>query len=167
MSEDTPELPPFNPSAPLWCAQLSSSMDPAIDQEAENAPTLLAQYATSRHPVELARVPLRAGEKLTLWKLRPLTSAERAELLSMASPSAVLESFRIACVARMDNAVVAEGGSVSGTEVPAELERGRAKHSWVKAQMEIGGGALVDELGALALQRANVHPKARRPYVLR
>lgn len=161
------QIPPYSPSEPLWCMQLSSGMDPAVDQDAEDAATRLAEYATSRHPMELARVPLRAGERPTLWKLRPLTPEERSELLSQPTPKAVLEAFRCAVVARCDGATVSADGRVSGAEEAAPLDRGRATAAWVKAQIALGGGALVDELGSLALQRANVHPKARRPYVLR
>lgn len=165
--EQRPEPPPFDPCADLWAMQASGGTDPAVDLDHPDAPRRLAEYVTSRHPVELARVPLRSGASPTLWQLRPLTIDERSEILSLPTPKALLEAFRCAVTARMDRVSIAADGAVSGTETRATLDRGRGSDAWVKAQVALGGGALVDELGSLALQRANVHPKARRPYGLR
>lgn len=167
MNTNLCDAPCYDPCAKLWVAQVSSGMDPAFDQDHPDLPRLAAAYITSRHPKELAAVPLREGETLTLWQLRPLTIEERTEVLSMPTARCILEAFRCAVVARMDRAVVAPDGTVTGTEEPAKIDRNRASDAWVKAQVALAGGGLVDELGSLALQRANVHPKARRPYVLR
>lgn len=151
----------MSPSEPLWAASI---FDPAIQIDAEGVTELAGAYARSRTLASLGALPLVEGERLTLWRLRPLTVSERADVLAeVGEHRRALKAFRLACNARLDGATVVNGALDGGTLV----ERGAATgEQWAQAQADAFGASVVDELGSLALQRATVSPKAREPFKL-
>lgn len=163
------DLPPFSPSSPLWVAQIAGYGDPAFDRDHDGFAAALRLYEQTRRPEHLAAIPLVPGARLTLWKLRPLTPAERTDVKGFATEDLRrFIAFRTAVVARIDGGAVSASGEVTGPERPAPLmPNGKlTSDDWLTEQVADAGGGIVDELGALVLQRATVHPKAPRPYRL-
>ena len=150
-----------SPSAPLWACSLT---DPALapeDAERPERSKLLRAYGSTRSHADLAALELVEGERLTFWRLRPLTPAQRAECLALSDlAQKYLAAFRIACDARYEGGTMGPDGPVGGKHI--DRPKGEAERDeWVVEQVALGGGLIVDELGGIALVRASVHPKAR------
>jgi hypothetical protein len=159
-----------NPSKELWAAQCASPGDEAFDRAHPDFDRRVTEYLRTRSLDDLALVPLRAGLKLTLWRLRPLRPTERTDLRSMTSAALQqLCACRLAVTARIDGAELRDG-KVVGAVVEARMVPGgavpMAESEWIEAQTELAGGQWIDEFGDLVLQRATVHPKAPAPYGL-
>ena len=155
-----------NPSLPIFVAQLS---DPAL---ALSPPGALAKYKTSRSYADLAAL---GASGVVLYKLRPLSAEQRASLMSIETPeSKWLLAARLSVVSVVRENANVTADKVTGPEDPlpevTELPGG-GKPRWPQLSDEgvaqlvaLGGGALLDELGELALERATVHPRSLAPF---
>ena len=164
-----------HPSKDIWVAQCHpDATDPAFDLDRTDARGLLAAYRASRTYADLAAVPCVAGASPVLVRLRPLTPEQRAALLASSTDSTqYLTACLFAAVAVMEGATVAMDGphgreeALASTTVNAAgqtLRWSQITPEGLRRLADLGGGALLDELGELALQRATVHPRALAPF---
>ena len=161
-----------NPSRELWVAQAADPGDEAFDTAHPQFTVTLARYIRTRSLEDLEKVPLIPGKHLTLFLLRPLKATERTDVLN--SPGEALQRFVAVSTAvhkvTLNSSI--EGGKVVGGSVvvPTTINRAgampMADKEWIDQLCENAGGQILDELGALVIARASVHPKARAPYKL-
>ena len=159
-----------NPAHDLLVAQAADPGDPAFDLDRPGSDEAVQRYIRTRSLDDLASIPRRDGAGLTLFRLRAITKDERRRATGLVgAESQAYFAFRLACTGRVEEAVL-EGGTVRGREVPAKVEKvgelRMSSEAWVEDCVSIGGGQLVDELGAFVLARANVHPRALDPFEL-
>jgi len=158
--------PNDNPARPTHFA---SRLDAAFDDSTDAGKAALAAYVESRSIVDLSMVPVRAGMTLTLWKVRPLSAAERAVVLSNRSEAmADLNAVQYGVVARVEGATVLATGLNGGTETV--FKRHDASNivapEALAAELEIAGGVWVDELGAFIRARSDARPGRYFPFSL-
>ena len=160
-----------NPARELWVAQCADPGDPAFDTAHPQFAVCLARYIRTRSLDDLAKVPVLPGLRPALYLLRPLRTSERTDVLNQ--PGEALQRFVAVCTAVhkvLVGASIADGKVSGGTVVEATVSKGgalpMADAAWMDRLSEEAGGQIVDELGALVIQRANVHPTARGSYRL-
>ena len=159
-------MPSPNPARDLFVAQTAAPGDAAFDTGHEDYARTMTAYIRSRSPEALAAIPRHPGVGLTLWRMKALTAAQRADALAQVGESRQrYVAFTQAVTERVDGATLAPDGTPQGG---ATVKRGENESTaeWVAAQVEIAGGQILDELGALALDRATVHPRMRDPFGL-
>ena len=137
----------------LLVAQITGRGDRAFDRKADGFRAALIKYAKSRSAADLAAIPTKLDAKPTLYAVRVLTPEARAVVADTDGMSArALVAVRLGVAeirhpdGRVEKAPV-ESSSAIGTMASAE---------WTKTLSAIGGGALLDELGAVVLTRADV-----------
>lgn len=152
---------------------VASILDPAFDTSTLEKRALLDAYAASRDLADLAVVPTVAGQTSVLWKVRPLTATQRGVVNSNRHEGlSDVDALRYAVVARIEGAQVLlldDGGAWVNGGVVTELRRGDnglVTDEALAAELEIGGGVWVDELGAVIRHRSNLHPRRFLPFTL-
>lgn len=135
----------------LRAAQLGAPRtDRAFDRKHPEWERLAKRYARTRHPSDLAALPLREGQTPRLYGLAMLTPEAYA---AMQSEKGAARLYFLVCVAVVE--IAHPDGRV---ERPAKTEkRGEltvASMEWVAKLQALGGLGLVDELGHLIERRA-------------
>lgn len=124
--------------------------DRAFDRKAEGWAKLATRYARTRHPSDLAALPLREGAMPTLYGLSMLTPEGYQAMQGERGAARVYLVVRL-CVAEIRHA----NGQV---EKPAVFEKvgglTLATMAWVERLAALGGLGLLDELGVIAERRA-------------
>lgn len=137
----------------LLVAQITGRGDAALDRKAEGLRAALIRYAKTRSAADLAALPLKLDAKPRLYGVRVLTPEARAVVADTDGMSArALVAVRLG---------VAEIRHPDGTVEKAPVESSSAVGSmasteWTRRISALGGGALLDELGAVVLTRADV-----------
>lgn len=137
----------------LPVAQITGRGDPAFNRKADGFRVALVRYAKTRSPKDLAAIPLLEGKKPRLYAVRVLTPEARAVVIDTPGMAArALTAVRVG---------VAEIRHPDGTveKAPVELRGGdlgsMATQEWTKTIAGHGGAALLDELGAVVMTRAD------------
>ena len=125
--------------------------DRAFAVNADGAAAALRRYSATRHPADLARVPLREGRTPRLYGVRMLTAAE----LSALQPHRGLERSILACRVGVTFARSPEG-SVERATMESEGTVKLATMEWIEKLQAIGGVQLLVELGEIIQRRAEI-----------
>lgn len=138
----------------LWVAQVTGRGDPAFDRTADGHHAALIRYAKTRAPAHLGAIPLFEGRTPRLYGVRVLTPEARAVVLDTSGAAA-----RAVCAVRVGVAEIRHpDGAVE--KAPVEIRGGdlgsMATQAWTRRLSDLGGGSLVDELGAVVLTRADL-----------
>jgi hypothetical protein len=149
-----------SPSQPLVVVSLN---DPAFDRRSPRWPDACAEYLTARHPDQLAALPVVQGEAPARFMLAPLSVAALDWCRRAESPDVQrVRAFSCAVTLYTD----ADGHEHAPDKIVTTTEGfGEAVASWREHVAAEHGMAVVYELGAVALQRAEVHPRALDPFV--
>lgn len=138
----------------LWVAQVSGPRpDPAFDMRAAGYHEALEQYAKTRRPEDLAKVPCKAGRTPRLYGVQLMTPEVYQAIHTLPADRAV---------ARMHFAVAVTVHAMmeSGATTPATFRAGEklqiADEAWLARLQRTGGEFLLGELAALALRRADL-----------
>lgn len=155
----------MNPSAdPFVTILCSHPADPAIDWTAPGAQEIVLEHARRRTPETLAKIPTRDGMALARVTLRALSHAEmrfleRQKAAGAWSPFDLHES-----AAGMAVEEIRCGGTVWAPERRDEGGVKRLNDASAEALWERLGMTGIEELGALAMQRARLRDVG--PFVL-
>lgn len=137
----------------LWIASVvGPKCDPAFDTKHPEWLTLAQQYARTRDPRDLEKLPLREGRKLRLHAIEVLTPRQYAHLDAMTDP--MDRALSAVCVASLR--VKHADGHVEEAPIAARGDQGSAADvaKWPARLGELGGMNLVRELASVILQRA-------------
>ena len=169
MSDTEKPTPIENPSRPLWVVSL---YDPALNTE-KGTPGFEAglAYIRSRAIADLAKIPVRDGATPVLVELAPLTPASRTAALGTAGDAArYLAALRYSARRVIVGPWAVNAGAIDGAAEDLDLD---TRSTWpvltekgLARLHDLLGGTALDELGSVALQRANVHPRALSPFLL-
>lgn len=165
-----------NPSRDLPVALIADPGDAAFDTGHADFARAITAYERTRTLADLAAVPLRADHPgMTLYVLAPLTAGALAAVreaggVAYGQGVAVLHALR----AVVTHARVAPDGAVSGERAAVERlsdKHGRpldgvAPYAVLDRLQEEEGGQAIQELGALAIERATVSPRKLAPFTL-
>jgi hypothetical protein len=157
-------------SNPTHATYVASVLDPAFNTSTTEGRAALDVYASTRELADLAKIPLAGGDRPTLWKVKALTAEQRAIVLSNTfAGMRALDATRFAVIARLEGATVGANGIEGGKETALETSGEKSPMLTEKAlaaEVEIAGGAWVDEIGSVVIHRANLHPRRFRPFTL-
>jgi len=137
----------------LLVAQITGRGDRAFDRKADGYRAALIKYAKSRSAVDLAAIPTKLDAKPTLYAVRVLTPEARAVVADtdgMSARALVAVRLGVAEIRHPDGSTEkapVESSSTVGAMAPPE---------WSRRVAALGGGSLLDELGAVVLTRADV-----------
>ncbi len=138
----------------LLVAQITGRGDPAFDRKSDEYRPALIRYAKTRAPAHLDAIPLLDGRKPRLYGVRVLTPEARAVVADTPGASArALVAVRcgVAEIRHPDGGI---------EKAPVEIRGGdlgsMATQAWTSRLGALGGGSLLDELGAVVLTRADV-----------
>lgn len=137
-------------STVLQVAQMGAPRtDRAFDRKAEVWAKRAARYVTTRHPSDLAALPLREGKTPRLYSLAMLTPEGYTAMQARRGAERVYFLVRLAVLDTQHEAQ---------TEKPEKGEREGdltlAPMSWVARLQHIGGLGLVEELATIIERRA-------------
>lgn len=156
-----------NPARDTYVA---SYLDPAFDTSTPEGLAALDAYARTRALADLAKVPLVEHTRPVLWRVRALTAQERAIVVSNRTPPmADYDAVRYAVIERIEDAVVTPEGRVEGgrpTLLARDKASGLATAEALAAEMDVAGGAWIDEMGGVIRQRTDMHPRRLLPFRL-
>jgi hypothetical protein len=149
-----------SPSQPLVVVSLN---DPAFDRRSPRWPDACAEYLTARHPDQIAALPVVQGEAPARFTLAPLSVAALDWCRRAESPDVQrVRAFSCAVTSYTD----ADGHEHKPEKIVTTSDGfGEAVASWREHVAAEHGMSAVYELGAVAIQRAEVHPKALDPFV--
>lgn len=156
---DVPQRPRIvSPSAPTTIVSLN---DPALDRTSRAYDAAAVVYLRSRHPDDRAALPVLTGETLAEYVLDPL-SLEALRWCERAETDVIRfqRAFRCACFVWRDS----DGHEHKATGIDRGAGFPEAPDVWLEASVQAHGLDAVLEVGAVALQRAHVHPRARDPF---
>ena len=177
-------MPPSNPSTLLWIVQIGTlaraeppTCDPALDLDGQVAPVdgedapptlteLLTQYERTRDPALAARLPVHPGQQLVQLAVGPLTAAAYRWASEVTGVSRAQRAFLACCTCFKDG----EGMEHHAAKFGASRELGRgirmASEAWLDHVQDTLGASVVDEVAAVALERAKAGPRAVAPFSL-
>lgn len=137
---------------PLFVAQISGRGDKAFDRDHKDFRRALTEYARTRGEKHLAAIPLLEGRKPRLFEVKVLTAHARSIVLGEADEAA----RRLLAVRAGVSAIRHADGTTEQPKVASRGELGQlADADWAERIYELGGGYLVDELGAAVIHRTN------------
>lgn len=137
----------------LLVAQLTGRGDAAFDRKADGFRAALVKYAKTRAPAHLDALPLLTGRKPRLYGVRVLTPEARAVVADTDGMSArALVAVRLGVTEIRHPDGVVEKAPVESSSTIGSM----ASTEWTKRLFDLGGGALLDELGAVVLTRADL-----------
>lgn len=137
----------------LWVAQISGRGDRAFDKEHDDYRRAVTEYARTRGATHLAAIPLLEGQKPRLFEIKVLSAHARSIVLGESD-----EAARRLLAVRAG--VVSIKHPDGDKEKPKTSQRGDigqlADAAWGERIYQLGGGYLIDELGAVVMHRTNV-----------
>lgn len=138
----------------LYVAQITGRGDGAFDRTHANYRPALLRYARSRLPADLDAIPRIEGRHPRLYGVRVLSPEARAVVADTegaASRALIAVRVGVADIRHPDN---------TREQAPVEVRGGdlgsMATAEWPRTLARLGGGALLDELGAVVIARADV-----------
>lgn len=142
--------------------------DPALDLAAEGAAQALTRYARERSDDARAALPIKAGATPSLFTVLPLTMAGwRFVDTAPTDVERVQRAFMVACHGYTDERGAEHTAQTHGgiTESGA---RGfaMASEEWLQHVADSYGTAAIEEVAAIAVQRAKAGPRALAPFDL-
>lgn len=149
---------------------LISVSDPAIDRTTAGQTPLIERYAERRDVPSLAAVRLFTNDA-TAFRIRALSARARAAVLSEGgtpaagdrySPRQLLSAVRAGLVAVIRASTIVDGIPTGNEEVLATIPETAWPILTDEALDRLAqdyGGAVLDELGAVVLDRSAMHPR--------
>lgn len=125
--------------------------DKALDLAADGAAAALRRYGATRHPADLAKVPLRPGQTPRVYGVRLISVAQLAALQAERG----LARHLLACRLGVAWTRGADGIVARPEEEVAQGVR-LAVPAWVDKLQSLGGGQLIAELGEVVQRRAEI-----------
>lgn len=171
---------PVAPNAPLWIAQIGTlpgavppTCDPAFDLTAPAAVgggslrQALSDYEQSRSPEDLARLPIKPGQRPALFEVKPLVPAAlRFAREATSDAMRAHRAFLCVCHAIKD----ADGHDLRADDFGPVKDLGRglrqASDEWLDHVAGIYGNDALVEVATVAFERADAGPRALRPFAL-
>jgi hypothetical protein len=168
---------PINPSITIDVVQVASlalaptpTCDPAIALEAQpdgrSLGQLLTEYVRTRDPALIDKIPTRPGQRMIRWRVSPLSPAAYRWAMSATGVDRLQRAFCAAVHSYVD----ADGHEVTASKHgPLDTQtRGMvlAPPEWLDHVQMTAGAAVIDEMAAVALERAKAGPRALAPFSL-
>lgn len=125
--------------------------DRALDLSQPGAMDALRRYGATRHPADLAKIPLREGRTPRVYGVRMITATQHAVLQAERGPARAILACRlgVAWTRGADGAVErAPEESLGGARI--------ATAAWVDRLQQLGAVQLVAELGEVVQRRAEI-----------
>lgn len=138
---------------PIWVAAVvGPKCDPAFNTKHPEWIALAQQYARTRDPRDLEKLPVHEGRRPRLHAIEMLTPRQYAQLDSMPDP--MDRALSAVCVASLR--VKHGDGRVEEAPIAAKGELGSAADvtKWPTRLADLGGMNLIRELASVILQRA-------------
>ena len=125
--------------------------DKALNVAADGAAAALRRYSATRHPADLAKIPVRPGQTPRVYGVRMISVAQLAALQAERGLARHLLACRLG--------VAWTRGADGVTERPEEeVAQGvrLAAPAWADRLQALGGGLLLAELGEVVQRRAEI-----------